>query len=493
MDYLDPKKQARHTVLLLIGYVLTGVAIAIATLVLLYQAYGFGLNRQGKVIQNGLFFFSSQPHPAQIYVNGQLKSVRTNTRLSMPAGVYEIILRRDGYRDWQRTIALEGGSVEHYDYPFLIPNELDPSKVAEYGSAPRVMTQSPDRRWLMVQKPGSIRNFDVYDLKNPEKPPLPLALPQDVLTKASGSESWQPGEWADDNQHVLLRHVYDGKLEYVMIDRTDAAKSINLDSELSLPSHPPQLVLNDKKYDRYYLYGLPAGRLSQASLDRTSPKPYLDDVLAYKSYGDDTMLYVTPEGAKDGEVLLKMRVGSKDYTIRSFPAGGRYLVDLTEYSGSLYVAAGAARENKLYIYKDPAGQLEDDPGSAPVPSQVLRVHEPDYLSFSDSAQFIMIERSTEFAVYDIENEQTYHYKAPKKLDKPQRHAVWMDGNRLAYVSGGRLIIFDYDNTNRQELVPASPLYEPAFTPDFQSLFTLAPSGGRHLELDRTWLLTPPDR
>ncbi len=129
MDYLDPKKRSRHTIILMVGYVLVGVAIVIGTLVLLYQAYGFGLNKNGKVIQNGLFFFSSQPHPAQIYVNGALKSVKTNTRLSLPAGVYEVTLRRDGYRDWRRTIALEGGSVEQFRLP--LPHTQGPD--AEEG------------------------------------------------------------------------------------------------------------------------------------------------------------------------------------------------------------------------------------------------------------------------------------------------------------------------------------------------------------------------
>lgn len=491
MDFLDPKKRSRHTIILMVGYVLVGVAVVIGTLVLLYQAYGFGLNRQGKVIQNGLFFFSSQPHPAQIYINGKLKSAKTNTRMSLPAGVYEVVLRRDGYRDWQRTIALEGGSVERFDYPLLVPKVLTPEKVADYGSSTRVMTQSIDRRWLMVQKPGDIRSFDIYDLKSPDTPPGKLTLPGGLLTKATGAEGWKSGEWAGDNKHVLLKHVYDSKTEFIMVDRTDPAKSVNLDSILSL--HPKRLAFNNKKYDQYYLYGSSAGRLSQASLKDPSPKPYLDNVLAYKPYGDDTVLYVTPDDAKKGQVLLKLRSGKQTSTIRSLPAGGNYLLDIAEYSGDLYVTAGAAAQDKAYIYKDPAAQLASNPGSAPVPAQILHVNNPDYLSFSDNSQFIVAERSVKFAVYDIENDQVYRYRSPKALDKPQRHAYWMDGSRLAYVSGGRLTIFDYDNTNRQVLVPASPDYEPAFTPDFESVFTLSPAAGKQLDMDRTWLLTLPDR
>lgn len=124
MDFLDPQKQYRHRIILLLGYALVGVAIAIGTLVLVYQAYGFGIAKNGTVIQNGLIFFSSQPNPADIYVDGTKKSVRTNTRLSLPANIYKIELKRQGYYSWHRSIDLQGGSVEHFDYPFLFPKEL---------------------------------------------------------------------------------------------------------------------------------------------------------------------------------------------------------------------------------------------------------------------------------------------------------------------------------------------------------------------------------
>lgn len=496
MDYLDPKKQFRHNIMLMVGYVLVGIAIVIGTLVLLYQAYGFGLGKNGTVIQNGLFFFSSQPHPANIYVNGTLEPVRTNTRLSLPAGIYSVTLRRDGYRDWQRIINLVGGSVEHFDYPLLIPKALQTQTAKTYDSAPGMTTQSPDRRWLVVQKPGAaITDFEVYDLKNPSKAPVALTLPNNVLTQSSGAQSWQLISWADDNRHILLQHIYDGKSEFILADRTDPAGSRNLDSALSLPAGVKALTLSNRKYDKYYVYDS-QDRLYTASLGAPSLQPYLEHVLAYQSYQDNTMLYVTDQGAPAGKVLLDMKVGDQVWTLRKFPAHSRYLLDLTGYSGSLYVVAGAASDNKVYIYEDPVGQLQNNPGRAPVPVQVLHVNDPNYVSFSDNAQFIVVEHSTEFGVYDIENEQAYHYLSLHALDKPQVHASWMDGDRLTYVSAGKMLIFDYDDSNRQVLMNASGAYLPAFTPDFKSVYTIAPSGsGKSLrsDLDRTWLLTPADR
>lgn len=492
MDYLDPKKQFRHKIILLTGYILIGVAIVIGTLVLVYQAYGFGLGKNGTVIQNGLFFFSSQPHPANIYVNGALKSVHTNTRLSLPEGIYNVVLQRDGYRDWQRIIGLAGGSVEHFDYPFLIPKTLTSKKIHTYDTAPGFTTQSPDRRWLFVQQPGTLVGFDMYDLKNPAKPPVVLSLPPNILTKASGQESWQPGEWADDNRHLLLQHAYDGKTEFILIDRTDAGQSLNLNDTLSI--NPTKLTLDNKKYDRYYSYDAGTAALRTVTLKATAPQPFLDHVINYQPYGDNTMLYATDSGAPAGKALVKLRIGDKTSVIRTFPAGSTYLLDLTEYSGSMYVSVSASSENKVYIYKDPVGQLAADPHHALVPAQVLHVTAPNYLSFSDNAQFIVAENGPEFGVYDIENKTAYHYTVSQPLDPLQVHANWMDGDRLTYVSGGKMVIQDYDNANRQTLVAAASDYEPAFTPNYKFVYTLAPPGtGGQSSLNQTSLLTPTDQ
>jgi hypothetical protein len=142
MDFLDPKKTFRHTILLISGYILIGIAIVIATIVLLYEAYGFGLGKGGSIIQNGLLFVSSQPHPASIYVNGKLNKSSTNTRLTLPEGIYSLKLTRTGYRTWSRSIEVDGGTVEDFDYPLLVPTKLVTTKIKTYSSLPGLVTQS---------------------------------------------------------------------------------------------------------------------------------------------------------------------------------------------------------------------------------------------------------------------------------------------------------------------------------------------------------------
>lgn len=497
MEFLDPAQQTKHRIILWVGYILVAIGIVIATLILLYQAYGFGLGKNGTVIQNGLVFFSSQPQPAKIYLNGKLNNNQTNARIALPSGIYHVQLKRDGYRAWQRTIEVEGGDVQHFDYPLLVPNKLTSKKLQTYASPPGLATQSPDKRWLVTEKPGSITDFSVQDLKNPTNAPGKINLPSGLLTKAvKPGEKLLLEEWADDNKHIVLQHNYDGKSEFILVDRTDAAKSQNLNKVLA--ADPSKLTLIDKKYDQYYLYDAKTAALRKATLSAPSPLPVLEHVLNYQSYAADTLLYATNNGAPAGKVLVRLKIGDTSYPVRTFPAGSNYLLNLTKYSGTLYLAVGSGALDRVFIYQDPVGQLKKLPNHALVPAQVLHVHQPNYVSFSNNAQFIMAESGRQFGVYDIENEKGYNYVSPQPIDAPQQHAAWIDPNRLAYVSRGQLLMFDYDDTNQQTLVAASPTYLPAFAPNTKFVYTLAQNTAPgalpgQTNLNQTSLLIPADQ
>ena len=493
MDYLDPKKHRQHNLLIMLGYVLITVAIAAVVYLLLYQAYGYGVGKNGKIIQNGFVFVSSQPNPAQIYLNGQKNKATTNTRLSLPAGRYTMQLQRTGYRNWQRSVTVLGGDVQHFDYPLLVPSSLTSTNVKAYSDAPGLATQSPDQRWLLVEQAGSVTDFDLYDLRgNPVKAPTVVSLPATLLSKAATSQSWQLVEWSNDNQHVLLQHLYDDKSEFVVLDRTNPDQSVNLNTTLTVS--PTAVSLNDKKYDQYYLYDATKATLQTATLRSPSPTAYLDHVLAYKSYSNDTMLYATDIGAPAGQVNVRMQVGSRQYSLKNLPAGGTYLLDLTGYSGSLYTVIGSSNEGKAYVYKDPIGQLNAKPKHAIVPTRVLRVSGVNYVAFSANAQFVLAENGTALATYDILNDKSYTFNLEAPIDVPQPHATWMDGNRLMYVSGGKMAITDYDNTNQQLLTTENSAYKPYFSPDTHRVYALAPVASQSgLSLTQTWLLTPADQ
>jgi len=491
MDYLDPKKQTRQNALLLVGYFLIGIAILIGTFVLVYQAYGFGFSKNGQVVQSGLVFFSSKPNPAKIYLNGTLSKNETNSRIVLEENIYDVVLKRQGYRDWKRTIEVDGGSVRHYDYPFLFPVNLQSSNLHAIAGAPNIITQSPDKRWLLIQLPSSIPKFLVYDLKNPKDPAVEIALPANSYTKAIGAESWEFSEWADDNNHLVLIHNFNNKREYVLVDRKDPAQSVNLSNTIT--EKFTELSLINKKYDKYYLYDPVSFNLKKASLSSPTPIILLSKAYAFKSYGNDDLLYVTDSVTEPGKIQYVLKIGDKSYVLKNAASDSKYLVDLTEYSNKLYVVIGSANNNRLYVFKDPVAQLSSTNKNALAPVQVLHVVKPNYVKFSASAQFVMAENGNQFALYDAENNKGYNFTTKQPLDAPQQHASWMDGNRLMYVSQGKLFVFDYDYNNQQLLSPALSNYMPVFSSDYKYLYAVVNTSNAGLYLSQTSMLTKADQ
>ncbi|HSX08140.1 MAG TPA: PEGA domain-containing protein [Candidatus Saccharimonadales bacterium] len=474
MDFLDPKKQKMHRIRLVIGYVLIAVALGIATTILLYEAYGFGIDKNGNVIQNGLVFLSSQPNPATISVNGVASKTQTNSRLQLPAGQYTIRLDRTGYRTWQREVTVAGGDVQHFDYPFLFPSQLTATSLKQYQSAPSLISETPDRHWAIVQDSTTMNDFELYDLTKPKVAPTALSLPKGMLAEGDG-QSLKEVEWSTDNQHLLLKHAYQksgaAQSEYIMLDRTDPTQSFNLTKALG--TNPDLVELRNKAYDQYWLYNQPAETLSTATLKVPTPVLYADHVLNFKPYSSDMVLYASDQATVAGKIGIRLRQGSSTYNIRDVtPSTSPYLIDLAQYSGDWYVLAGSSADGKVYIYKNPVDQAQNQPNVLPTGLRVLKLANPTYAAFSANTQYIMAEGGTAFSVYDIFNEHQYSYNTKLPLDAPQSHAVWMDAARLTYVSGGKQIVLDYDGTNQQTLEDDAATYAPLFDRDYKYVYTL---------------------
>jgi len=479
MDFLDPKKSRAATIRLITGYILIGIALLLATYVLVYLASGFGV-KQGKVIQNGLVFVSSNPSGATVYLNDKQDSSKTNSRLSLQAGTYTLKIAKDNYRDWQRALTVEGGSVSRFDYPLLIPRELKTTAVSGYTAAPALATESPDRRWLIVQ-PAAAQNtsFDVYDLRDPKKVLAnkeTISVPDSIFTISQGGQAGlELVEWSRDNDHVLLRHVVGSQAEYVVVSRSKPAESFNLTKKLNLNA-TSEVRLQDKKYDKYFIHDTQAQTLATASFGEVTPVQLLAGVIDYKTYGQDVVAYATAEGADQGKVVVKLYQDKKSYAVRQLAQDSKYLLDLTTYDNDWYVAVGTPGEGHVYIYKNASQTLRDTPDRPLVPIENLKLASPNYIEFSANSQFLMAENGQDIATYDAENERSYTYRIDKPLDAPQMHVTWMDGYRLRLVSAGVVTIFDYDGTNLQSLDAGNPAFLPFFDTSYQYHYTIAPAG-----------------
>jgi hypothetical protein len=275
--------------------------------------------------------------------------------------------------------------------------------------------------------------------------------------------------------------------EYVLLDRDSPVDSVDLTTSLHLNQEQAVTLFNNR-VDQFYLYNQAAPSLERVNASDGSVVSQLDNILAFKTYGSDYVLYVTdktPTGKTmaSGQVAVVLQAGQKTITLRNLPAANAgadtvtaYALNLAQYSGDWYIAVGAANDTAAYIYRNPQDQPVSSVDAFPVPWRRLAITNPNFLSFSSNTQFLLAESGQKFITYDFENMEQYRYTASEPIDQPQTHAAWMDGDRLAYVSDGKLAVFDYDYHNRQVLQTADANYAPFFAPDFSYSYVLRAAG-----------------
>lgn len=474
MDFLDPKKRRSHKIRLLVGYILVGLAIAIATVILVYQAYGFGVDTStGSLVENGLVFVDSKPSQADIYLNGQLKS-KSGARLVMPAEQYRLEIKRAGYHDWSRTFTLEGHSIERFVYPYLVPTTLNPRTVEVYPSQPQLASQSPDRRWIIISNPAATTaaGFDLIDTTKPLEPKISFTLPVGILSNSTGNRTLEEVEWSSDNKFLLIRHDRTEGNEFIVINREDPAASFNVNQRFNV--NPLKVVLRDKKIDQLYILENQDGRLRIANLnERSLSPPLLQNVIAFRPHGNDLITYVTADNVPLGSVQARIWENGATYQLYRMPVAKNYLLDAARFDGHWYYVIGSEVEQLVEIFKDPLDKLKNETLPKATPLLALRLKEAQNISFSANARFIAATSGQKVAVYDIETDRAHSYELTEPL---AAYLKWMDGHRLITRSADKMLMLDYDGTNRRLLTESSLPRGGYFDRDYDRLFVISPIG-----------------
>lgn len=473
MEFLDPKKRKAHRQKLFIGYGLIAIALTMMTMIIVFAAYGFDIDRKtGEVIQNGMIIVSAAPESARISINGTDEGT-TDKRLSLPAGRYSVELAREGYRTWRHDVDLVGSAIEQLVYPFLFPADLSTKTLQAYTARPALTSQSPDRRWLLTQRPGDAAGtFQVVDLNDKDNPVSTVVLPSGIASTGQARQ-FSVVEWSTNNTDVLLKHTYDGKTEFIVLNRSNPSRSRNVTTTLGERTFT-DVTLRDKQPDQFYLYNQADRSLYSSDLRNRQYALVASKVLSYKAYQKDTIMYVSPSSADTNKVTVHVIHKGRDRAVRSIAASPTYLLDAADFDGSLYMAIGGSNEPGVYLYKDPLSRFNNTE-EALRSFRALTLPGATRISFSANARFISVQSGSQFAVYDAETERQFRYDTELAIvDKT--HAAWMDGHRLSLVDRtGTVRVFDFDGTNMHELntgVPGSDVY---FDRDYTALFVLAPN------------------
>ena len=473
MDYLDPRKKQAHKRRLLVGYFLIAIAIGISTLLVVYLANGYYVNRDtGQVIQNGLVYVDAEPGGAEIYINGEKQRGSTDARLVIPAGLYDIELKKEGYRNWARSLILEGGSLRKLTYPKLIPNELEAGVETVLRADPVSALQSIDKRWLVLSYANTPLEISVVDTESEDFAVRPIQIPENIVpAQLAGSVEFV--EWADDDKSLIAKYTSGTSVNYILVDIENPTLAINLNTLLGDQTYKIQFA--DRKKDNFFVYQPSTQSLFTASvtngLNRT---PILTKVIDYKTFNSDWILYLTA-GTEPGMVESRFKRGDKDILIKKLKTSDKYYLQLAKLGNAPVMGVASAVENRAIVYNDPEKYLNENPGTnIPLATTVLRVNNLSDLRISTDSSIIMAYGPDNFASHEFDFDRSYNFRVSVPVDSTQE-LRWMDGQHFLFNSGSKQVMMDFDGSNMYELVSSVPKIGSFYTNNLSVMMTVSPA------------------
>jgi len=475
MDYLDPKKKREHRKRLFVGYALMAVAIAFATVILVYIGSGFYVDKQtGDLIQNGQIFVNSDPEGAQVFVNNKLQKTKTAGKLVLPSGTYSVKMQKEGYRDWVQQLALEGGRVQRLDYARLIPKELKTSIVQTFASAPVDISQSPDRRWLTYTFADQPYTLYIYDLTKPDQAPKPIAVDPALYTDTKKIGSLYVNEWSEDNKTMLVENRLNSTAQdYFIVNRDDATQTKNLSKLYGSVGVAMSLI--ERSNDRVFVFNPTTKILQTASINSPELTNRLTDVIEFKALNENTIVYTTQLGASQAKVAARLTDGTdKSYVIRELPLDSPRLLSISKFGASTVLAVGATSDNKVAIYKNPIGYLKANPTkNLPLATTIFSLDAPTEVSFSTDSSVVMARGKQRIVSHYFDEDKSAKFDIAQPLDIQKLR--WTDGKHLQYVSGGFAYMIDYDGANVEKLVETNSLFSVTFDNNYRYLYSFSQS------------------
>ena len=448
MEFLTTKQKKKKAQRLYFGYVLLSILVLLATYVLISTALGFEIfSSKGEVVQNGLLFVDSRPDGADIYMNGKKESDRTNSKFTVPEAEYAIQLKKAGFRDWEGTVSLMGGTVEFLTYPRLMPvvPNLITSRVV---SSPPATMQSRDKRWVASYFTQSPTTIEIADLDNPLDPIVTVAVPP-AITVGKSILSLKFIEWAGDNEHfmVALELSDTSVTQYVVMHRLKPDQIINVTALYNL-ANGDTVGFWDGKKDRVYIRQasgtILVGNLKDNSL--ASQPLFTDLTVEFFPISKERAIYTTKAGA---DTVVRYYSDQKTFAITTMKDPSKQVIAKSfGFNRNDYILLAGEGFEKTLIYKNFENAVTSSVTGRVAPFFIFPA-QSKIADASRSNRFVLGSDGVNAQVYDIEQKELFRYELP--ASRPA-DIGWFDDARLYSIgTDQKLSVFDFTGRNVYEI------------------------------------------
>ena len=488
--YIKPSKRKeliKHTVVYILMAAAVFVIVSLITLFML--GFRFDLDK-GNLEQYAFLQFSSSPSGATVTIDGGVVGSKTPSKSSVPAGKHEVVMWRDGYETWNKSVDVKAGTLTWLNYTLLVPKKLAVEPVANYDSLYMTLA-TPKGNDLIVQKRADTPTFELVDLSSDKIKSTSLTIPTNLYSEATApgvTHTFKIEKWDDSERHVLVGHFYGGKNEWLILDTQNVSLTKNITKIFDLAFS--NVVFSGTSGD--ILYALDSNDIRRLDLVAgTVSRPLVSNVTAFEIYNESKVItYVGSGKAGANERVAGIYREGDDYpsVIRTTIASQDVPLHIStaHYFNEDYVAISEGKKVDILSGSYP-NTTSDNANSMKVISTFEAKQNINKLSFSPTGEFILAQSGAYFASYDLEYQKLV--SSTIEGNGSSLSLKWLDSNYLWSDRDGKLTIREFDGANAHNINSVTSGQDATLTNNGRYLYSINQTG-TGFQLQRVRMILP---
>lgn len=427
---MDSEKKAfRQSLRVIISEIIMVITVIITVIVLALLVSGYWLNGNFEVERQGMLQIHSIPTGATVAVDGDAPWFqRTNTSKVLSSGEHEIVLTKDGYDSWQKTVNISEGLLYRVNYPRLFLLEREKKNFYDAASV-LFATVSPDHNYMLLINNTTGWTLLKLDSEEPKSSLVNIAKLTDFASIAADTEiglftgEIVSADWDSSSSHILFRLKKDTIEEWLLVDVKNPAKSVNLTHEFGLGFDKIRIFDNSANN----LLALKDGNLRKIDVAGRQISGILAKNVVSFDYYNSEIIYSTTE-----TIAIMNNIDSEPTILTTIDTPTKPY--LSRFYDDKFITLVSGDTVKLYKKDDFSEVLAES-----------ITFTPSKIKIGHDGGFVFLQSGEKVAVLDMEIMSIAEWQLDS-LDYG-----WLDGNMLYSVKDGQLIVYDFDGLNRRIL------------------------------------------
>lgn len=478
MSKLTSKQKS--TIRRILSYSFMVICVVLLSSVLLLLLLGYRFNKDaGKIEQGGLVQFISQPSDAEVTVGKAKLANHTRSKITLNPGDYKVTMTLKGYKPWQKNITVKAGTVLWLNSAHFVPENPITTSVENFDQLGSMSVRQGGDYIALLAK-VSVPEVTFVKTNDDSSKVSTESLPEAVFASGTSHE-FSLGQWSNDDDYVLVKHVYDSNVEWIALNREDPEKSL----QLPLATSPIEQILFDSRASHKLLiryadgsvvgFDIGSGEKTAFSLQNIQTMSQWGSTLFYTARTDDKKIttgYLTL-GSNQPRV-----VGTYDGDVRF--GGGQYF-------GNNYLVTSISKQTTI----QQISQLSSSDSTTPLQFKTVKsITTPEpvlTISFKNNGRFVVLAQAHSTTVYDLELENQSYIPTIGQNNLASNSLPWLDDYHFWSNSDGKLRQYEFDGTNQTDIVSIAPGFGAVYSPNQKYLFSVAKTESGY-DLQRTKMI-----